>query len=508
MLTLPSHLAPATGVFEHEEFLMPTEFTMPKLGLTMEEGTILEWLVAEGTSVAPGAAVLVVETDKVETEVEVPAGGSLALIGEVGKTYRCGELIGWILEPGESRPAQPGAPSSGAPASAAETNAPPVVAIAPASREASASSGSVSADGRLIASPFARRRAAELGVDITTVAGTGPGGRIVSEDIEAAKANGVSLQAAALPGSVVAAAAAAGSTSTSPARRGVAPPATFAAAELARLLGLDLAELPIRATAADGRVSRQDVADHVRSLLAASSPSSSAPAALAPSLPANASQEPTAVVPMKGMRGTIASRMKSSLADMAQLTLMMDANMDAVVADRNSRKAAATGAVPGYTDYIIAAAARALRDHPIVNSQIIASGVAQLPQVNVGMAVALTEGLVVPVVHNTDSLTLEVLSEQTTRLAEAARGGSLKLADLEGGTFSVTALGMFGVDGFTPVINPPNRDEVAWDSKGSIAKISMLTLSFTWDHRAFDGAPAAEFVATVCRYLDDPSTLS
>jgi pyruvate dehydrogenase E2 component (dihydrolipoamide acetyltransferase) len=222
---------------------------------------------------------------------------------------------------------------------------------------------------------------------------------------------------------------------------------------------------------------------------------------------------------MKGMRATIATRMHSSLQEMAQLTLTLDADMDAVVANRNARKAAAAGAtdavVPGFTDYVIAAAAKALRRHPHVNSQITAEGVAYLPQINVGMAVALEGGLVVPVVHDTPSLSLEQLSAQTTRLATAARNGSLKLPDLEGGTFSVTALGMFGVDAFTPVINPPNtailgvgriRTDVAWVN-GAAAGVQRLTLSLTWDHRAFDGAPAAEFARSVAELLADPASL-
>ena len=200
---------------------------------------------------------------------------------------------------------------------------------------------------------------------------------------------------------------------------------------------------------------------------------------------------------------------------MAQLTLMMDADMEAVVTDRNARKGSAS--VPGYTDYVMAAAARALREHPRVNSQVTAEGIALLPQVNVGIAVALDEGLMVPVVQDADQLTLEMLSARTTVLADAARSGTLKLTDLEGGTFSVSALGMFGVDGFTPVINPPNvailgvgrlRDDVAWSADGAIRRVKRLTLSLTWDHRAFDGAPAAEFVRTICRLLDDPTTLA
>jgi pyruvate dehydrogenase E2 component (dihydrolipoamide acetyltransferase) len=192
----------------------------------------------------------------------------------------------------------------------------------------------------------------------------------------------------------------------------------------------------------------------------------------------------------------------------------MDADLDAVVADRDRRKT--DGAPPSYTDYVIAAAARALVGHPLVNSQITAEGVALLPRVHVGMAVALDNGLIVPVIHDTADLDLATLSTESTRLAEAARAGSLALADLEGGTFSVSTLGMFGVDGFTPVINPPNtailgvgrlRDDLVLDTDGRPAAKKRLTLSLTWDHRAFDGAPAAAFCRSIVELLNDPTAL-
>jgi len=191
----------------------------------------------------------------------------------------------------------------------------------------------------------------------------------------------------------------------------------------------------------------------------------------------------------------------------------MDADLDAVVADRARRKE--SGEAPSYTDYVIAAAARALGRHPLVNSQITADGVALLPTAHVGMAVALDDGLIVPVIRDTADRDLGSLSAESTRLAEAARKGELALPDLEGGTFSVSTLGMYGVDGFTPVINPPNtailgvgrlRDDVVVDD-GEVGVRTRLTLSLTWDHRAFDGAPAAAFCKTVVDLLGDPATL-
>jgi pyruvate dehydrogenase E2 component (dihydrolipoamide acetyltransferase) len=224
---------------------------------------------------------------------------------------------------------------------------------------------------------------------------------------------------------------------------------------------------------------------------------------------------------MSGMRGTIAKRMQSSLQDMAQLTLHMDADLDAIVEDRESRKNSgndnSSNNLPGFTDYVIAAAARALKLHPIVNSQVTAEGIALLPEIHVSMAVALPEGLIVPVIKNTTSLDLSSLAAETKRLSGAAREGKLGLAELEGGTFSVSTLGMFGVDGFTPVINPPNtailgvgrlRDDVVVSKKGKVSTVKRMTLSLTWDHRVFDGAPAAEFCKSIVDLLADPSALN
>lgn len=459
---------------------MPTEFVMPKLGLTMEEGTITQWLIGDGQPVAAGDAVLVIETDKVETEVESPDSGTLHRVGTVAETFACGEVIGYLLADGEEPPAAP-APASTAATAPAAVPVPSATAPAPAS---------VPANGRIIASPNARRVAADLCVALATVRGTGPGSRIVSEDVEHTHAHPAAPAQA--PGT------------WAPVSGGSATPATAAARQLAELLGLDIR---LVATASrDGRRTREDVAVHVRRQLNDLA-ERDAPAS-APLL-----QTPTSVVPMTGMRGAIASRMHKSLTEMAQLTLHLDASMDAVVADRSARKNA--GGAPGYTDYLIAAAARALRENPIVNAQVTDDGIALLPDVNVGMAVAVEDGLVVPVVRNADRLGLTALAAETSRLADAARNKKLALTDIEGGTFSVSSLGMFGVDGFTPVINSPNvailgvgrlRQELVLHGE-RVATQTTMTLSLTWDHRVLDGAPAAAFTRRIAELLDDPEAL-
>jgi pyruvate dehydrogenase E2 component (dihydrolipoamide acetyltransferase) len=473
---------------------MATEFIMPKLGLTMEEGTILEWLVDDGAAITPGMAVLRIETDKVESDVESPAAGVLHRTAAVGDTFACGATIGYLLADGEQPPAAKTAAS--APTSASPTFAPaptPTIAASAARR---------STDGRVFVSPNARRVAKERGIDPATLVGTGPNGRVTSSDVlDAPAAAAIVPPIVSSSGHVL---------------------ATAAARQLAELLGVDLALVPYDPT--DGRVTRDGVAAWVRARLV-SPPPASAPQGSAPATQplastaqplAPASQSPTSIKKMSGMRGTIAKRMHASLQEMAQLTLHMDADLDAVVANREARKAAGDAALPGFTDYVIAAVARALRLHPIVNSQVTHEGIAFLPEVHVGMAVALDEGLVVPVIENTLSLDLAKLSNETKRLSSAAREGKLGLSELEGGTFSVSTLGMFGVDGFTPVINPPNtailgvgrlRDDVVLGAKGKPSTVKRMTLSLTWDHRVFDGAPAAEFCRTIVELLGDPSAL-
>jgi len=481
---------------------MSTEFIMPKLGLTMEEGTILEWLVEDGTEITQGMAVLRIETDKVESDVESPGAGRFHRVGNQGDTYPCGALIGYLLADGEEPPVAK-APASPAPV-AAQTSS-PVASSAPI---ASNVATLPRREGRLFASPNARRVAKELGIDIETVVGSGPEGRITSEDVEEAHKNPNAPRAV---------------TSSTPAIA-VAPIlssngnvlATAAARQLAELLGVDLSLVPYDAT--DGRVTKDGVAAFVRARLTTTQTASkeNTSAEKSTTVLAPASQTPTSIKKMSGMRGTIAKRMQSSLQDMAQLTLHMDADLDAIVDDRESRKSS-SHSLPGFTDYVIAAAARALKLHPIVNSQVTAEGIALLPEIHVSMAVALPEGLIVPVIKNTTSLDLSSLAAETKRLSGAAREGKLGLAELEGGTFSVSTLGMFGVDGFTPVINPPNtailgvgrlRDDLVVSKKGKVSTVKRMTLSLTWDHRVFDGAPAAEFCKSIVDLLADPSALN
>ena len=217
------------------------------------------------------------------------------------------------------------------------------------------------------------------------------------------------------------------------------------------------------------------------------------------------------------MRKTIAQRMHSSLQNSAQLTMDMDVDMEYAVRLREQLidEWQAEGIRPTYTDLIVRATAKALRAHPLMNSEMRETDIALLNEVHVGIAVALSEGLVVPVVRNADALSVKEIAVESSRLAAAARDGTLGLDDFAGGTFTVTALGMYGVDSFTPIINEPqagilgvNRifDGLSWQGEVAVKRKTMR-LSLTWDHRVLDGAPAAEFLAGVRDLLEAPFRL-
>jgi len=232
-------------------------------------------------------------------------------------------------------------------------------------------------------------------------------------------------------------------------------------------------------------------------------------------LPPAESPAAAAVIPLTGMRGVIASRMHASLSEMAQLTLGTDATMDAALELRAQLKqqwADAGLPVPTITDLIVRAAALALRDHPRLNASVIENAIHVQPEINVGVAVALDDGLLVPVVKAADRMPLSAIAAETRRMAGEARVGKLSLPDLEGGTFTVSTLGSYGIDFFTPVISPGQvailgvgrlRDSVRWEGEQPV-RTQVLTLSLTFDHRAVDGAPAADYLRTVVARLQNP----
>ncbi|MFV2091235.1 MAG: dihydrolipoamide acetyltransferase family protein, partial [Pseudomonadales bacterium] len=395
--------------------------------MSMTEGVVEEWYIPNGGTVGKGELLYRLETEKVNLDVDAEAAGTVIHLVAEGVTMHPGDVVGHIYATGETIPETA---ATTQPTQHSTAVAPHAVSAGPDSSAARAVDPSEGSTRRV--SPVARKTARELGVDLGSVEGTGPGGRITREDVEAAALH--------------------------------EPVATL---------------------------------DDVAAKLA----------------PKRADQ----VIPLKGMRKTIASRMHESLMTTAQLTMDMEVRMSdalklrAQLIDEWSHE----NIRPTYTDLVIRAVAKALAQHPHMNSQLTESELVLKGDIHVGMAVALEDGLIVPVISNADRLSLRETALESARLAEAARSGSLSVDDLHGGTFTVSSLGMFGVDSFTPIINSPQagilgvnriRDDVAWE--GNIpTKTQTMRLSLTWDHRILDGAPAAGFLAEVRDLLEAPYRL-
>ena len=456
---------------------MPTAVILPKLGMTMVEGTITEWYQQSGDAVQTGDLLFAFETEKVNYDVQAEAEGRLHILVAATETVDAGTVVAQILAAGEE-PAPVAAPAA-APSPAAAASAPtPVAAPAP---DADAAGGAPSSAGR--ASPAVKRLAASHGLDLATIRGSGVGGRILRTDVEEAAA----AAAAAPP-------APAGPVKASP-----------AAKRLAREHDLDLAGLT--GSGPGGRI----VVEDVEAALAAA-----AAAAATAAAPAPADAE---TFPYRGMRRTIGGRMHASLQEMAQLTMATDVDMTRAVALRRELLDlwADRGLRPTYTDFVIKAAALALRGHPRLNAELRDDTIVLHPQIHVGFAVALDEGLIVPVTRDTDALPLDELAPISADLALRARERRLGADDLTGGTFTVTSLGMYGIDVFTPIINPPqaailgvgriSERPVFRGGSNDVERRSFMTLSLTIDHRVVDGAPAAEFLRDVKGILERPSQL-
>ena len=425
---------------------------MPKSGMAMEEGTIVRWLKAVGDSVAKGEAIAVIETDKVTMELESDFDGTLlSILYRDGTVVKATETIAWIGAPGEKPPAMTAAPSA----------EPRAAAVATA---AAAPSTDTVGTGRVPATPAARARAAQEGVDLATVAGTGPGGAVRLRDL------------AASPAAAVAAAA-------------TAVKATPLARRVAEMRSVDLSGIP--GSGAGGRIRKADV--------------ESATPGAAPTGPVAASS----IMAFSGMRRAIAEKMTRSHQQVPAVTLVTRADVTELATLRE-RMNAYGGDKVSYTDFVLKAAAAALREFPLINSVVEGSSVKLCTDVNIGMAVALDAGLIVPVIRGADALSLRQIGAAARTLAARAREGSLAPAEYTGGTFTVTNLGMYGITEFTPIINLPESailgvgaiEEQLRMGAAGVEVHKVMSLCLTHDHRHIDGAPAAQFLSRVRQLLE------
>ncbi|MEW6179981.1 MAG: dihydrolipoamide acetyltransferase family protein [Chloroflexota bacterium] len=465
---------------------MAREVIMPKFGFTQETAEIVRWLKKAGDVVEAGDPIAEVTTDKVNMEVEAPASGILAdLRYKEGDVVPVTEVICYILAPGETLPAQGVAGQAVQPSALA-----PELAGGPAE-------AAVETAPSVKATPLAERIARDMGVSLDQIQGSGPGGRITRSDVEAALSRQAGGKVRAVP----------------------------AARRLAREAGVDLTQ--VQGSGPAGRVQSADVQRFLSSQSAAG-PAEEArvetpkplPAAPAPVQPA--AQAGIQVLPLAGMRRTIAQRLQKSAQEAPHINLEIRVDVtqaEALRAKANQQRGEGQSKV-SLTAVLAKAVAWALKRNPYLNAWLQSGPqgeqIALIQQVNLGVAVALPEGLIVPVVRQAEEKGLLHLAQEIDDLTHRARENRLRPEEVMDGTFTISNLGMFGVERFTAIINPPQvgilavgavRKEVIADEHDQIAIRPMMTLTLCADHRVVDGAVAAAFLRELKSVLEDPQLL-
>jgi len=405
-----------------------TEVIMPKMGDGMEEGTLLEWLKKDGDTVKSGDVIGTIQTDKATLELEAPGRGKLTgFLIQPGETVPVGVAIAAILKDGESLPDGWGSGEAKSAASAEEKEEAPVVASSP-TKEAESATAAQNTSGRVKASPLAKRIAAEAGVDLSTVEGSGPNGRIVEKDVRAA----IDQQ-----GTKVAA------------------------------------------------------------------PSISTPAAS------------DTKIPLNKLREIIADRTQHSKQTVPHFYVTVEVDLEKIMVLRELFKEEEGGKI-SVNDFVVRASVLALQQMPIVNSTFNGKELLQHGSINIGVAAAVDDGLLVPVIHGAHGMTLRQLSEESKRLVSKAREGKLTPNEMGGSTFSISNMGMLNVDNFVAIINEPNAAILAISSAGKKAVVNSddeleirwrMNITASFDHRVVDGAVGAQFINLVREALENPTRL-
>ena len=426
---------------------MPINVLMPALSPTMTEGKLARWLKAEGDTIKSGQVLCEIETDKATMEVEAVDEGVLAKILVPGgaEGVKVNAVIALIAGEGEDAKAVAagGPAASAAPKAAAPAAAP---ASAPAASPAAASAPAASSSGaRVVASPLAKRMADQAGLDLSKIAGSGPGGRIVKHDVEAAVSGGGAKRSA-----------------------------------------------PAAASAG-------------------------APAPVAVSSAALAAIGPHKLVPLSTMRKVIARRLTESKQQVPHFYLTVDCEIDRLLAGRVSLNACSPEKGPGafklsVNDFVIKAVAAALRQVPNANASYSDDGMLLWDNVDISVAVAIPGGLITPIIRNADKKGLVEISSTMKDLATRAKDGKLKPEEFQGGTFSISNLGMFGIKDFAAVINPPQGcilavgagEQRAVVKNGALAVATVMSVTLSVDHRVVDGSVGAEFLSAFKKIVEDP----
>ena len=447
---------------------MATEVLMPKLGLTMTEGTIDAWKKNVGDTVQKGEILFSVETDKLTNDVEAEADGVLLkILVPAGETVACKTLIGWLGAAGEAVPDGAGS----APAQEASSAAP--AAAASGAAAAPAAAGAVHAAGEYVpATPYAKKLAKEKGFDLTAIPATGYKGVVVARDV--------------LGFTPAAAAPAAPAVKASP-----------LAEKVAADLGIDLKDVK----AAHGRVLAEDLLRYIAETREKKDAGEASAA------------EREEVKPMSGMRKAIAKNMQNS--HMTSPTVTFNLGIDMTEMKRYREQLKAKEIKVSYTDLLVKFVAKALTEFPLLNCSVEDNKIIYKHYINMGVAVALDNGLVVPNIVDADKKSLTEISAEVKEMAKQAREGKLPPEKLRGGTFTITNLGMYGIESFTPIINQPEvailgvntmEDKVVVVG-GEMVIRPIMNLSLTADHRVVDGSVAAQFLQRVKSLMENPALM-
>ncbi|MBI1233251.1 MAG: pyruvate dehydrogenase complex dihydrolipoamide acetyltransferase [Alphaproteobacteria bacterium] len=445
---------------------MPIEVLMPALSPTMEEGTLSKWHVKEGDTVSSGDVIAEIETDKATMEVEAVDEGTVGkiLVDEGSEGVKVNAVIALLLEEGEGKDALDGYEPEGAdapkPPKSEDTPAEPEKKTEDAPKSARPEEGAKApvskgerADGRIKASPLAKRMAEQAGIDLSSVKGSGPNGRIVKRDIEGFDASAAKSAAAEKP-------------------------AASAAKEAPQAAAVDADDPLAKAGIARDRYEIEK-ADNITKVSA--------------------------------------KRLTDSFRDVPHFPLNVDCRLDALLAFRKQiNDKAPEGVKVSVNDILIKAAGVALKQVPEANSSWIEDGrIARHKHADVSVAVAIEGGLITPIIRDADAKGLVQISKEMKDLASRARERKLKPEEFQGGTFSLSNLGMFGIKSFASILNPPQGmilsvgagEERPVITDGALAKATVMTVTLTCDHRVVDGATGAGWIAAFKGFIEDPMTL-
>jgi pyruvate dehydrogenase E2 component (dihydrolipoamide acetyltransferase) len=430
---------------------------MPALSPTMTEGTLAKWLVKEGDQVSSGDVIAEIETDKATMEVEAVEEGTMAkiVVADGTEGVAVNAVIAILLEEGEDASALDAAPAAPAAAPAKAPEAPEAAAPAAAPALAPASQAAPAADGsRVFASPLARRMAEQAGLDLAAITGSGPKGRIVKADIDAAVAGGTGKAAA--PATAAAAA-------TAPAAAAAAPAGTGPSAKRTA----DLLEMAYE------------------------------------------------LEPLTGMRRTIAARLSESKQTVPHFYLTVDCQIDELLKVRKELNSRSEDYKVSVNDFVIRASALALKKVPAANASFDPEGMLFFKHADISVAVATPNGLITPIIKAAEGKGLASISNEMKDLAARARDGKLKPDEYQGGSFSVSNLGMFGIREFAAIINPPQGCILAVGAgeqrpvvkDGALAVATVMSCTLSVDHRVVDGAVGAKFLSAFKKLIEDPITM-